>query len=372
MAQTRSFRHVTDPDGLHAVAQLRYAVFVSEKGYAPPAADHDQQTLADPLDAHSAVFAAFEGSRAVATVRYTEMRNVPADHAWRTFYAFDRFHPWEDQQFSVTSRLVVMPELRGSLVAAQLFRMVYEYGDRAGTAFNFCNCVPSLVHMFELIGYRRYASGQIDPDGVFRLPMVFVAGDLAHLEKLRSPLLPLARNSQKDPDYARWFREALPNCSEPSSVRLLGADEFYRRLSSAIHGHECPLFEGMDDVAIKSVFASAIVLPVADGDAVMRRGDSSTDLFVVLNGAVEVRHASGSQNVVGIFGKGDFFGEGAFLSSRPRSAECRALGNTQLLALTAESFAKLALTDAKVALMFMKNMAASLCGRIYGGDAAAA
>jgi CRP-like cAMP-binding protein len=76
-------------------------------------------------------------------------------------------------------------------------------------------------------------------------------------------------------------------------------------------------------------------LVVADGDYIVREGDTGTDMYVIESGSVEISKRIGPRQVVlGVLGRGDFFGEMSLLESLPREADARAVGETRLLVLS--------------------------------------
>ena len=76
-------------------------------------------------------------------------------------------------------------------------------------------------------------------------------------------------------------------------------------------------------------------LVAADGDYLVREGDSGTDMFIIESGAVEIsKHMGGRQVVLGVLQRGDFFGEMSLLESFPREADARAVGETRVLVLS--------------------------------------
>jgi CRP/FNR family cyclic AMP-dependent transcriptional regulator len=76
-------------------------------------------------------------------------------------------------------------------------------------------------------------------------------------------------------------------------------------------------------------------LVAADGDYIVREGDSGTDMFIIESGAVEIsKRMAGRQVVLGVLQRGDFFGEMSLLESLPREADARAVGETRVLVLS--------------------------------------
>jgi len=70
------------------------------------------------------------------------------------------------------------------------------------------------------------------------------------------------------------------------------------------------------------------------GDLVFTEGEKGAEMFIVQEGKVIVtRQVAGTEVFLATVGRGDFFGEMAVLESLPRSATCRALDDTRLLAI---------------------------------------
>lgn len=75
---------------------------------------------------------------------------------------------------------------------------------------------------------------------------------------------------------------------------------------------------------------------------VFSEGDDSTDLYMVVNGTVEIFKKVGEEGkgskVLAVLNKGAIFGEGALLSSLPRSASARAVSAVEVLMLPRDAF----------------------------------
>jgi len=70
------------------------------------------------------------------------------------------------------------------------------------------------------------------------------------------------------------------------------------------------------------------------GEIVFVEGDQSKEMFIVQEGKVVVtKQVAGNEVFLATLDRGEFFGEMALLESLPRSATCRALGPTRLLAI---------------------------------------
>ena len=71
-----------------------------------------------------------------------------------------------------------------------------------------------------------------------------------------------------------------------------------------------------------------------DGEVIFNEGESSSEMFVVRTGKVEIsKHVGGHSMRLAILDRGSFFGEMSLLEGLPRSATARAIGDVSLLVL---------------------------------------
>lgn len=74
----------------------------------------------------------------------------------------------------------------------------------------------------------------------------------------------------------------------------------------------------------------------ADTELICREGESSAEMFVIRRGSVRVFKASPRGEVeLAVLAKGDFFGEMSVLEGMPRDASAQALGEAEVLVMTA-------------------------------------
>jgi CRP-like cAMP-binding protein len=74
----------------------------------------------------------------------------------------------------------------------------------------------------------------------------------------------------------------------------------------------------------------------ADSELICREGDSSAEMFVIRRGSVRVFKASPRGEVeLAVLTKGDFFGEMSVLEGLPRDASAQAIGEAEVLVMTA-------------------------------------
>ncbi len=96
-----------------------------------------------------------------------------------------------------------------------------------------------------------------------------------------------------------------------------------------------PLFSGIPKEELVSVLTSVRPQRVPAGQVVVREGESGDTLFLIVQGTLRVstRGPDGEDVALAALGAGDFFGEVALLTGRPRTATVLALTEAELLAL---------------------------------------
>jgi CRP-like cAMP-binding protein len=98
-----------------------------------------------------------------------------------------------------------------------------------------------------------------------------------------------------------------------------------------------PLFEGISDDDLAMMAEHMEERPVAAGEHLTREGASGYFFFVILDGTATVDKGG---EPVAEFGVGDFFGEGAILSTMRRTATVTATSDMTVGAMFGADFAK--------------------------------
>jgi CRP/FNR family cyclic AMP-dependent transcriptional regulator len=105
---------------------------------------------------------------------------------------------------------------------------------------------------------------------------------------------------------------------------------------------------------------SAERLRFADGDSIFRQGSSGDKAYIVRSGKVSIfREGEGArETVLTILGPGEMFGEMSLFERKPRSASARAVGDTEVEAVSESEFERL-VGDPTV-LQILKKMSARI------------
>jgi CRP/FNR family cyclic AMP-dependent transcriptional regulator len=124
------------------------------------------------------------------------------------------------------------------------------------------------------------------------------------------------------------------------------------------------LFEGLVDSELGEVADICKEKLYYNGDTIAREGESGDELFIIMDGFVEVllgEQPKSSARIVVCLGSGQIIGEMALLDQGPRSASIRATSNpTVLQVIKRDDFERLCHIDTHIGYIVMRNLAIEL------------
>ena len=338
MKQISDIKVASSDEDRERIFRFRYDVYVTEMGKSPAEADHQKKIIRDELDEDAHLLYAENEGHIIGTVRlnYRTKKKFPA--VWEKIYAIEKFAPSFGDHISMTSRMMVAKNYRGSSVPAALVGAVYSTGREMGSKFDFCNCAPSLLEFYEQIGFRRFTDGFMDEDNGYHVPLVMLVRDTQHLRQVRSPLYRVARNFEHEPETGEWFQKTFSSHAGIANSRSRNTEEFWKQLSDQLVAPptECiPLFESLSDEEVSGFLRSGTVLSLQPGDRIIRQGDVGDEMYIILSGVAEaVSRKEEQEHSLAIMSKGQIFGEVAFISTAVRSADVNALTEMQVLIIS--------------------------------------
>ena len=118
-----------------------------------------------------------------------------------------------------------------------------------------------------------------------------------------------------------------------------------------------PLFAGLRDDELDVVGSAATELTLPPGEVLMREGDLAHEMFIVLEGSLEVTRAG--EHVADI-GPGEFAGEMALLIQARRDASVAMTTETRVLHIDSRSFTNLLDDAPHLAVAMLPIVAARL------------
>lgn len=139
---------------------------------------------------------------------------------------------------------------------------------------------------------------------------------------------------------------------------------------TALQLREVGLFGALSDEVLEHLARTLHVLRFTPGETVFREGDLAHEMYVVLDGEVEVvkKSRKGRDHRVAILGPTDCFGEMSLIDVQPRSATVRALAASRILRVTSEDFDRLYRHDLKSYALVTLNIARDLSRRLRVTD----
>ena len=133
---------------------------------------------------------------------------------------------------------------------------------------------------------------------------------------------------------------------------------------------EIGLFGGLGDDILETFIAGLAQIQLASGADVFHEGEAGRDLFVILDGEVEVlrRSKRGHETRVALLGPGDWFGEMSILDVLPRSATMRVVAPVQLIRFSAHDLDALYRRDQRSYSLLVLNVAREISRRLRVAD----
>ncbi|HVL38396.1 MAG TPA: cyclic nucleotide-binding domain-containing protein [Fimbriimonadaceae bacterium] len=127
------------------------------------------------------------------------------------------------------------------------------------------------------------------------------------------------------------------------------------------------LVSGLSDEQVGQIAALATVETFLAGETVTRIGEDNADLYVILDGRVNVLTADGDK--LGEAGPGSVLGEIGLIDARPRTANTVTVGLTRAARLPARELRSLMNGNRDLGFVVLANLARVLCGRLRMANA---
>ena len=331
------------------MARFRYAVYVAEMGRYQAIADHEGRRLSDPEDEWSWIAYALDGNEVVGTTRLT-WGGAGFSSRQIAQYGLESFlDELPDETLAVGERHMVAPLYRGGDVFSQLTARFHELNERHGVRIVFGACEPHLLSYYCRF-QRPCARRNINsPEAGYLVPLLsFLPGPEA--------LIDLGR----DPGMPRCVQAVLDGEASARSP-LLDPDKYWNEVDAALTQIDAPVFEGLDETELRRCLASSNVVDCARGDRILKAGGSARNVFVVLDGALEV---TDGEHRIAVLLPGDLFGETAYLLQRSRTANVDVISDgTRVLSMSERTLRNLTRDQPEIAVKLLENISKILCHR---------
>ena len=349
-----------------AVYRFRYDVYVEEMGRYQGIADHARRRFREPEDDTARIFYAAVDGQVVATSRFNWGGDAPFTARLVEHY---RLAPFLAEipagAMAVGERGMVKPELRGSPIFNELGARSQVFVAEQRVQLIFGACEPHLLNRYVNEGSRTFAAHNINsPESGYLIPIVNVVEDIDYLRRIGSPSAETSRDWGDDKRIPDGIERLLADHGNVMSQRLVDSATYVDQVHEAVEDlgeHQVSALEGLDDDEILSVVDKSNIIHCEPGDHVIKKGGTSRNLFVLLEGHLEARDGDA---LLGVFGPGDVFGAMAFLLERPRVIDIYAATDCRILSLSERTLHRAIDSDAHGAAHLMLNVAKILCLRL--------
>ncbi|MFM7427657.1 MAG: cyclic nucleotide-binding domain-containing protein [Elainella sp.] len=332
-----------------AIYRFRYQVYVEEMQKQPRSADHLARTLTDALDETATLLYMTQGDQIIAALRRSRLDHCRLPDGLEQTLALAQFaDAFPRSRLSLSSRFVVAAEWRNSLAPGSLILATYRMAREQGIQFDFLHAAPWLLPFYKSLGYRCYAPHFLESDVGLQIPQVLLLEDLDYLQAVRSPLLRVARQFPNRSEARDWFAKlpAVHPLPIPPTI---------------------PGWQTLDADTVQQLMQAATVYSLPPGQAVVRLGDVTNAMFIVLTGEVEVSYVNSqtdpAASAVAILKPGQTFGETNLFNPSPSLEQAVTLTPTDLLILPKSALAKLMKTIPATMCQILLNASRSLCDR---------
>lgn len=350
-----------------AIYAFRYRVYVEEAAMTSEA-DHDRRMLYDAFDETAVSYAVHEDGAVVGSLRVILLEDVPEPAPLVAKFGLGPLlDAFGAGAVCTTSRFILDRRLRHGTVIFRLMRAAFRETRDRGVRFNFGDCSPHMLPLYEHLGFRRYTRGYNDTAYGYKIPIVMLMGDREQLRRVRSPLARLADEAPDDEGARAWFEATYPDYVGLESAAFMPEDVFFDLLAGRVADaplHSVSLLRGLERAEAEKLLARASLIKLGKGDLIIRKGEKDDTIYLLLSGIAEVTLDDPDAPPVAIIGAGDTFGEIGFLTSVPRTANVVASAECEVLVLSGEFLERFISSEPAIGAKLLLNLSRELAARL--------
>lgn len=342
------------------IYQLRYQVYVEEMGKEPPTSvNHEKKEIVDDLDDWSILLYAKAGSELIGTLRVT-MGTIdcfsPVLQKLFFMKQFAKNFIGGDQRQALSTKMAVIPEYRCSQTAYLLLSKGYEIYRDEQLQFIFGGCSPSLLPLYERLGFQRLPHNFVDPGYGLIIPLILISEDIEHLRLVKSPLLRIARKRFNNLEASKWFSQEFPHTAKVVNSQLISKDALWEYVGNRLGQY--PLLaiqqlKGLSEEQAKDVLHMGTIFHCAPGDYIVNRGEIAREWYILLSGRVKVR----SGVLISERVPGESFGKPGLIAPQVQVEDIYAITQLEVMVISQQSFEKMRRFHADIAAKVLENMA---------------
>jgi CRP-like cAMP-binding protein len=267
---------------------------------------------------------------------------------------------------AVGERAMVRPHLRGTDLLLKMMGNGMRFANENRIQLVFGDCEPHLLNLYLGLGQRTYSKVNVNSaEAGYLIPLVLVIEDIDYMRQLNSPLLPHLRDFGDDKRIPACIQRALDDGSAVRSRLHTTSSSYWSEVHGALSELDSQHFSALDGFTEEEAarcLEKSTIIECKSGDRVLKKGGVARNLFVVLDGTLEVRDGD---TIHAVLGAGDVFGEMAFLLERPRTRDVYAVSESaRILSMSEANLKKLTDTDPAIAAHLLLNISKMLCLRL--------
>jgi hypothetical protein len=201
----------------------------------------------------------------------------------------------------------------------------------------------------------------------YLIPIVSVVADIEYLRRIGSPNAATAKDYGDDARIPECVDRLITNGGNVMSQRLVESGTYFGEIQGALDQlaeNQFSALDGLSEEDAARALGKSNIIECRAGDRVLKKGGVARNMFVVLEGNLEVRDDG---KLIRVFSPGDIFGEMAFLLEQPRAADVFAATDCRILSLSERTLRASISSDSEIAATLLLNISKILCRRVLNG-----
>lgn len=358
-------RFAETEEELRASFQLRYKVYVEGMGRLKDKSDHDLKELRDDHDNFARAIIVVKNGVAVGTLRLFWGGDTHFNESLIEAYHLAPFQEiLTDKDMCIIERLMVDENYRGSAVALQMYKLVWDFSIKHHIEAGFLDCEPHHLNSYLKLGFRPFAKTYSYPGIGLVIPMMYIPGDYEHLKHVGSPFSLLTKDGEYK--HTAQLLELIKQCNNIVPNIESDKDDYLKQIytDNCLLSNDKPkIFDDLSESEINRIIEKSLIIKCGRGDHVIEVNNSAKTMFVLLSGFVEVRLPRGG--LLAIITPGEVIGEIAYFLHKPRSASIiAATDDVKILSLDEPAMSRLLKYDSTLANKVLTNLLRSVCQRL--------
>ena len=277
----------------------------------------------------------------------------------------ERFNSYSKSTLSITRYYVVDDYVPAEDFMGKVFNQLYVQHRKRGIKFDFILTKEPYLEFFERLGYILFPNCTVIQSII---PMVLIIENIQHLQQIGSPFAKTASEFPNSSNSTQWFEQNFRRKKDVEKANLTRSEQLYKLatyLSKAFLKQHF-IFNHLSVYEIEKILNFANVLKFNADEYIIHDGEIGNEFFVILIGkAVVQKVVQGKERVTfAELNAGQIFGEIAFISEQPRTADVIATESLQALRFTQSTLKKLMANMPEITSKMLFNLSLVLCDRL--------